>query len=399
MTSLRPAALTALALLFSNLAQAAPPGDIEKGRAALDAARLAYQKAGPFRETYELVVERPNGRKRSHAYDYGVGPANEVFFVHFSDGKEMTRFVAREGRMVGTQSYVEGRYVEVPYRGDFAASLRDVGADQTGLAAPAAVVASQGGDLQAFLHALRQGILGPLEIVGFRADGSLVEVELKAENGILTVWLDPATHRLRQDLLTLGEGTHQMKATGRYTFAPGDPGAALAFPDLTGRSAVATLEQLERSGGYPLGQPAPQATLRTMDGGTVRLADLQGSVVVLDFWATWCVACWSSLKQTAEVAAWAKGSGLPVKVFAVNTLEKTSDPDEQRRGAAELLRAKGLDLPVLLDSGKETYTAFHDPGLPSLVVIGKDGRLARYHLGFLENMAATVKGEVTELLK
>jgi cytochrome c biogenesis protein CcmG/thiol:disulfide interchange protein DsbE len=399
MTFLRPAALAALALFLPNLAPAAPPGEIEKGRAALDAARLAYRKARPFRETCELVVERSGGRKRSQAYGYGVGPANEVFFALINDGKEMMRFVAREGRMVGTLSYAEGRYVEVPYRGDFAASLRDVGADQINLTAPAAVVASQGGDLQAFLHALRQGILGPLEIVGFREEGSLLEVDLKADNGTLTVGLDPATHRLRQDRLVLGEGTHQMKAAGRYTLAPGDPGAALAFPDLTGRSAVATFGELERSGGYRLGQPAPQATLRTMGGGTVRLADLQGSVVVLDFWATWCVACWSGLKHTAELAAWAKGSGLPVKVFAVDTLEKTTDPEAQRRRAAELLRAKGLDLPVLLDSGKETYMAFHDPGLPSLVVIGKDGRLARYHSGFLEDMAARVKGEVMELLK
>lgn len=399
MTPLRPAALAALALLLPNLAQAAPPDDIEKGRAALDAARLAYQQAGPFRETSELVVERPGGRKRLQAYEYGVGPAKEVFFATFSNGKEIMRFVTRDGRMIGAASYVEGRFVEVPYRGDFAASLRDIGADQIGLAAPPAVVASQSGDLHAFLDALRQGILDPLEIVGFRADGSLVEVELKADNGTLTVGLDPATHRLRQDRLTLGEGTYQLKATGRYTFVPGDPGASLDLPDLAGRSAVATLQELERGGDYPLGQPAPTATLRTMDGGTVRLAELKGSVVVLDFWATWCVACWGSLQHTAELAAWASGSGLPVKVFAVNTLEKADDLAEQRRSAAELLRAKGLDLPVLLDSGKETYLAFHDPGLPSLIVIGKDGRLARYHSGFLEDMTATVKGEVMELLE
>jgi cytochrome c biogenesis protein CcmG/thiol:disulfide interchange protein DsbE len=396
MTSLRPAAL---ALLLPNLAQAAPPGEIEKGRAALDAARLAYQKAGPFRETVEFVVERPDGRKRSQANDYGVGPANEVFFAYFNEGKEMMRFVAREGKMVGTVSYVEGRYAQVSYRGDFAASLRDAGGDRMNVTAPPALVASQGGDLQAFLHALRFGILGPLQIVGSRADGSLVEVDLKADDGTLTVGLDPATHRLQQTRMALGERTHQVKATGRYTFAPGDPGAALALPDLAGRSVVATFEDLERSGGYPLGQPAPKATLRSMQSGTVRLADLQGSVVVLDFWATWCVACWAGLKHTAELAAWAQGSGLPVKVFAIDTLEKTSDPGEQRRRAAELLRAKGLDLPVLLDSGQETYMAFHAPGLPSLVVIGKDGRLARYHSGFLEDMAATVKGEVTELLK
>lgn len=398
MIPLRPMFLAALALLLPSLARAAEPADIEKGRAALEAARLAYQKAGPFREAFEFVVEFPGGRKEAKGNDYGVGPAGDVFFAVTNTGKEIIRLIARDGSLFATQFNVEGRYVQVPYAGDFAASLRQVGGDQISLAAPPAIVAAQGGGLEAFLHALRLGILGPLEIAGSRAEAALVEVVLQADNGTLTLEIDPATHLPRQARLALGEGKQQVKATGRYTFVPGDPGAALALPDLSGRSAVATFAELETSA-YPLGQPAPAATLRTMDGGTVRLADLKGSVVVLDFWATWCVPCWTGLKHTAELAAWAKGSGLPVRVFALNTMENTGDPGEQRRLAAELLRAKGLDLPVLLDSGKETFAAFHNPGLPSLVILDKEGRLARYHSGVVKDMAAAVKAEVMELLK
>ena len=150
--------------------------------------------------------------------------------------------------------------------------------------------------------------------------------------------------------------------------------------------------------GYPLGQLAPDVTLRSLDGGTVRLADLRGSVVVLDFWATWCVPCWETLEHTEELAAWAKASGLPVKVFALNTME-TAKGEELRRQIAEFLRARKLELPVLLDSVHDAFSAFHEPGLPSLVIVGKDGRLARYHASRIEDMVKTVRGEVEELAK
>jgi thiol-disulfide isomerase/thioredoxin len=403
MIASRPHVL-AFALLIPGLVEspAADPAS-EEGRKALERSRAAYREAGAFRETLELTIELPGGRKEPKAQEYGVGAQGAAFMTLSSNGKVIFRIVAREGRMVGTQLNIDKRYAVAPFAGDFAASLRRLGGAQAQMGPPPAVVARLGGDLEAFLDALRFGILEPLQVVGVRPakaeDGAaLLEVELRAANGQALVGLDAATHRLRQVRLTLGEGKQQVRASGRYRFFPSDPGDALALPSLAGRTAVRTFAELETAE-YPLlGQPAPAVSLRSLGGGTVSLADLKGSVVVLDFWATWCVPCWKALPHTAELAAWAKSSSLPVRVFAVDTMENTTDPGEQSRLAAEFLRSRKLDLPVLLDAGNQAFSAFKNPGLPSLVIIGRDGKLARYHSGVMEDMTATVRREVLELV-
>jgi len=398
----RRIACFAAALLIPCLAEAAAvPGGAAEGRTALEAARAAYRQAVPFRETLDLVIELPDGRREPKKLEYGVGKKGEAFLTLSSNGKEAIRIATRDGRMVGIQINAPGRYAETPYQGDFAAALLRMGGGPAQLSAPPAVAAVQGAGLGAFLTALRLGALAPLEIAGFQpaASGStLVKVELRAANGTMTVGIDPKSHLPREISAALGEGKQQVRVTGHLTLAAGDPGAALAFPDLAGRTAVATLQDLD-SAGYPLGQPAPKVTLRSLDGATVSTADLRGSVVVLDFWATWCVPCWTALGHTAELAAWARESGLPVKVFAVDTQEETRDPEEQHRRAAEFLRAKKLDLPVLLDPGSAAFSAFHNPGLPSLVILGKDGRLAGHYSGLMNEMVPTVRGEILELLK
>ena len=130
------------------------------------------------------------------------------------------------------------------------------------------------------------------------------------------------------------------------------------------------IEPLQVRGSIPVGSPAPSWTLETPEGGMVSLEDLRGRVVVIDFWATWCMPCRQVMPVLQELhETW----GDELAVIGINTWEQAPDP-------AGFIRDLGMTYPVLL-GGDQVAAEYLVEGIPTFYVIDRDGRIAFHAVG------------------
>jgi peroxiredoxin len=124
-----------------------------------------------------------------------------------------------------------------------------------------------------------------------------------------------------------------------------------------------------------VGKPAPPFTLKGVKGSTVSLASYKGKVVLLDFWATWCRPCRIEMPRVEALHKEFKAKGLVV--FGVNFAE---DPATVKGFLAQ----NPYTMPILLDTKGEAGQLYEADAIPTLVVIGKDGKISAYFRGVRE---------------
>jgi peroxiredoxin len=137
------------------------------------------------------------------------------------------------------------------------------------------------------------------------------------------------------------------------------------------------------------GTRAPEFDLPTLGGDRVRLKDLRGRVVLIDFWSVICSPCWEGLKHLKTVQR--RFAGKPVTVLAIHVHVNRRAQQRARATAAQL----GLRFPVLLDTAniRDRYTV---RVLPTIVLINRQGTVHKVWRGVTPT--ATLSGEIEALL-
>lgn len=123
-------------------------------------------------------------------------------------------------------------------------------------------------------------------------------------------------------------------------------------------------------------QPAPDFTVLDRDGNQVKLSDLRGKPIVLNFWASWCGICKTGMPDFEEVY---DDTGDDVHFMMVNL----TSGNETEQVAKDYVDENGYSFPIYLDTEMQAASAFGVTGVPVTYFVDKDGNLAAYGQGRL----------------
>jgi cytochrome c biogenesis protein CcmG/thiol:disulfide interchange protein DsbE len=122
-----------------------------------------------------------------------------------------------------------------------------------------------------------------------------------------------------------------------------------------------------------IGKEAPLFTLELFDGGTFRLEEQRGKVVVLNVWASWCYpACWNEAPRLDE--AWRQYRDQGVVLVGLNYQDREAD-------ARAFIERFGKTFPNGPDQGSKIAIAYGVYGVPETFFIDHAGRIYAKHIG------------------
>lgn len=217
-------------------------------------------------------------------------------------------------------------------------------------------------------------------------------VELSGQGGTMTLFLGQKDGLVYRMVFKSRDGeTYEELVTAMQVNTP-VPSTAFAFKPPAGAQKREAPQAAGREDTTQLkGQPAPDFTLTDLEGNEVSLSSLRGKVVFLDFWATWCPPCKASLPHTQAFSQHEKAKSGDLVVLAVNAQE---EPEAVKR----FMQENGYSFRVLLDRQGSVLNAFRVQGIPTFVLIDREGKVSQVWVGFAPGTEKQMEEAVQKML-
>lgn len=134
---------------------------------------------------------------------------------------------------------------------------------------------------------------------------------------------------------------------------------------------------------------APNVSLGMLSGNAVHIGDLRGKVVLVDFFASWCIPCRKSFPELEALHRQHESQGLVV--VAVNV-------DEERKNADAFLEMFPHSMRIALDPKGTVAEAFGVSAMPTTKILDRSGHIRYTHKGYTEKALAKMQEQVVALL-
>lgn len=139
-----------------------------------------------------------------------------------------------------------------------------------------------------------------------------------------------------------------------------------------------------------MNEPAPDFTLKAKSGENVRLQELSGDVVLVNFWASWCGPCRKEMPLLQKLQDKYKDMGFTV--LGINV-------EEQNDAAKNFIDEVGVSFPILLDETNQVSKLYQVEAMPTTVIIDRKGNKRYVHYGFQSGDEAIYKKVVKALVR
>jgi peroxiredoxin len=153
--------------------------------------------------------------------------------------------------------------------------------------------------------------------------------------------------------------------------------------------AVSMLLMAQAAIATPSG-PAPDFTLKSNQGENIKLSELRGQVVMINFWASWCGPCRQEMPLLDQLYQRYRPMGFTL--LGVNVEEDSSAADK-------VLKEIPVTFPVLYDKKNQVSENYQVRAMPSTVLIDRDGKVRYLHEGYQPGYEDAYQQQIRELVR